>query len=172
VLAVRFWGLRLWSVAVGALASDIASVVVGAILSGRGSLLDPASFAPVVSGLLYGTLIYAGIYVHSFNRQVGGVSAEKEVPMEAVPQTESTKQRGVSIVGIVISLLSIAAAVKMVVAPGPFGIFWSSVLSQFAAGTCLFAWSVMRTRRIGWGFAAWFGGAVVGAAVGALTLMI
>lgn len=88
--------------------------------------------------------------------------------MESASQTQSTSHRRVSIVGIVISLLSITTAVKMVVNPGPFGILLGPVFSQFAAGAFLFTWSVMRTRRIGWGFAAWFGGAFLGAAVGAL----
>lgn len=88
--------------------------------------------------------------------------------MESASQTQNTSQRRVSIVGIVVSLLSIATAVEMVANPGPFRILLPAVLSQFAAGAFLFTWSAMRTRRIGWGFAAWFGGAFLGAAAGAL----
>ena len=74
----------------------------------------------------------------------------------------------VSIVGIVISILSIATALNMLINPGPFGSQLPAVLSQFAAGAFLFVWSMMPARRLAWGFGAWFGGAVIGAAIGAI----
>lgn len=59
---------------------------------------------------------------------------------------------------IVISILSIATALNMLINPGPFGSQLPAVLSQFAAGATLFVWSMMPARGLAWGFGAWFGG--------------
>ena len=88
--------------------------------------------------------------------------------MDNQPDSGNQTKSGVSVTGIIISILSVATAVNMLVNPGPFGTQLAPFLSQLAAGAFLFTWSMMKTRRVALGFVAWFGGAFVGAAIGAL----
>lgn len=169
VLAVRYWGLRLWSLVAGTVAAGVVFELAGALASRSAPVVGFAAIAPVVVSFLYGLLIFAGIYLHRFGRGVLQPAGEErtQVPEFAASGDAEAAARA-SIVGIVISLLSLGAAVMGVVSPGRFGIPWAAVLSQFAAGAMLLAWSFRRERRGAGGVAAWVGGAVLGAAVGAV----
>jgi hypothetical protein len=68
MIVIGVWGLRGWSVAIGWMAGEIAFWIVQAMAFSNGLALDVTLVGAGAAALVYGILVYRGIFLHHVTR--------------------------------------------------------------------------------------------------------